>query len=104
MTYIVSLKTHDIGIRLALGASREAILQLILKRGLVLILTGVGIGMAASLGLTRFLAGQLGGVSASDPVTLIGVVLTMMLAGLVACFLPARRATLVEPMATLRNE
>jgi putative ABC transport system permease protein len=104
MTYIVSLKTHDIGIRLALGASREAILQLILKRGLVLILTGVGIGMAASLGVTRFLAGQLGGVSASDPVTLIGVVLTMMLAGLVACFLPARRATLVEPMATLRNE
>jgi len=104
MTYIVSLKTHDIGIRLALGASREAILQLILRRGLVLIVTGVLIGMAASLGLTRFLASQLSGVSATDPATLIGVVVTMMLAGLVACFLPARRATLVEPMTTLRNE
>lgn len=104
MTYIVSLKTHDIGIRLALGASREAILRLILRRGLVLIVTGVLIGMAASLGLTRFLASQLNGVSATDPVTLITVVVTMMLAGLFACFLPARRATLVEPMTTLRNE
>jgi putative ABC transport system permease protein len=104
MTYIVSLKTHDIGIRLALGASREAILKLILRKGLVLIVIGVLIGMAASLGLTRFLASQLSGVSATDPVTLIGVVVTMMLAGLFACFLPARRATLVEPMATLRNE
>jgi putative ABC transport system permease protein len=104
MTYIVSLKTHDIGIRLALGASREAILKLILKKGLALIVAGVVIGMAASLGLTRFLASQLSGVSATDPVTLIGVVVAMMLAGLFACFLPARRATLVEPMATLRNE
>jgi len=104
MTYIVSLKTHDIGIRLALGASREAILQLILKKGLMLIVAGVLIGMAASLGLTRFLASQLSGVSATDPVTLIAVVITMTLAGLFACFLPARRATLVEPMTTLRNE
>jgi putative ABC transport system permease protein len=104
MTYIVSLKTHDIGIRLALGASRQAILQLILKRGLAVIVTGVVIGVVASLGLTRFLASQLNGVSATDPLTLIGVVVTVMLAGLFACFLPARRATLVEPMTTLRNE
>jgi len=104
MTYIVSLKTHDIGIRLALGASREAILKLILRKGLVLIAIGVLIGMAASLGLTRFVASQLSGVSATDPVTLIAVVITMTLAGLFACFLPARRATLVEPMTTLRNE
>ena len=104
MTYIVSLKTHDIGIRLALGASREAILQLVMRRGFVVIVTGVVIGMAASMVLTRFVASHLTGVSATDPLTLIGVVLTMMLAGLFACFLPARRATLVEPMATLRNE
>jgi putative ABC transport system permease protein len=104
MTYIVSLKTHDIGIRLALGASRQVILQLILKKGFVLIFAGVVIGLAASLGLTRFLRSLLNGVSATDPLTIIGVVVTVMLAGLVACFLPARRATLVEPMATLRNE
>ncbi len=104
MTYIVSLKTHDIGIRLALGATRQAILQSILRRGFVVIATGVVIGVAASLVLTRFVANQLTGVSATDPLTLIGVVLTVMLAGLLACFLPARRATLVEPMATLRNE
>ena len=70
----------------------------------MLIVIGVLIGMVASLGLTRFLASQLSGVSATDPVTLITVVVTMMLAGLFACFLPARRATLVEPMTTLRNE
>ena len=70
----------------------------------MVIITGVAIGMAASLILTRFVASQLTGVSATDPLTLIGVVLTVMLAGLFACFLPARRATLVEPMATLRNE
>lgn len=104
MTYIVSLKVHDIGIRLALGASRQVILQSILRRGFVVIITGVAIGVAASLVLSRFLASQLSGVSATDPLTLIGVVLTVMLAGLFACFLPARRATLVEPMATLRNE
>ena len=104
MTYIVSLKTHDIGIRLALGASREAILQLVMKRGFAVIITGVVIGVAASLVLTRFVASQLTGVSATDPLTFVGVVLTVMLAGLFACFLPARRATLVEPMATLRNE
>jgi len=104
MTYIVSLKMHDIGIRLALGASRQMILQLILRRGFVLIAAGVIIGLAASLGLTRLLRSQLNGVSPTDPLTLIGVVLTVMLAGLFACFLPARRATLVEPMTTLRNE
>ena len=104
MTYIVSLKTHDIGIRLALGASRQTILQMILGRGLVVIGTGVVIGVLASLALTRYLSSQFTGVSANDPLTLIGVVLTVMLAGIVACFLPARRATLVEPMTTLRNE
>jgi putative ABC transport system permease protein len=104
MTYIVSLKTHDIGIRLALGAPRVAILQLILKRGLVLIAIGVLIGSVASLGLTRFLASQLNGIRRADPLTLAAVVFTVMLAGVVACFLPARRAMLVEPMATLRDE
>jgi putative ABC transport system permease protein len=104
MTYIVSLKTHDIGIRLALGAPRAVILQMMVKRGLVLIAAGIVIGLMASFGLTRFLAAQLRGISATDPVTFFLVVVTVMLAGLSACFLPARRATQVDPMATLRNE
>jgi putative ABC transport system permease protein len=104
MTYIVSLKTHDVGIRLALGASRKAILQLILRKGLFLIGVGVLIGVAASLGLTRFLASQLTGVTATDPLTLIGVMVTVALAGLLACFFPAHRAAQVNPMTTLRNE
>ena len=104
MTYIVSLKTHDVGIRLALGAPRNAILQLILRKGLLLIGIGGLIGLVASLGVTRLLASQLTGISATDPLTLIGVMLTVALAGLLACFLPAHRATQVDPMATLRNE
>jgi len=69
MTYIVSLKTHDVGIRLALGASRSNILQLMLRRGLTLILTGIGIGLVASISLTRLMASQFRGISATDPLT-----------------------------------
>ena len=104
MTYIVTLRTHDIGIRLALGASRPAILGLVLRKGLLLIGTGVLIGVVASLALSRLLASELNGISATDPLTLIGVVLTVALAGVFACFLPAHRATLLEPMRTLRDE
>ena len=104
MTYIVSLQTHDIGIRIALGAPQMAILRMVLKRGLALIVSGIVIGLLVSVGLTRFLTSQFRGVSATDPLTLVVVVATVMLAGLSACFLPARRATQVDPMATLRNE
>lgn len=104
MTYIVSLKTHDIGIRLALGAPRATILRMMVKRGLLLIVAGIVIGLLASVGLTRFLTSQFRGVSGTDPLTLMLVVVTVLLAGLSACFLPARRATRVDPMATLRNE
>jgi putative ABC transport system permease protein len=104
MTYIVSLKTHDIGIRLALGAPRAVILQMMVKRGLVLIGSGILIGLLASLGLTRFLSSQLRGISAYDPFTFGVVVVTVLLAGTSACFFPAHRATTVDPMATLREE
>ena len=104
MTYIVSLQTHDVGVRLALGAPRAAILQMMLKKGMVLIGVGLVIGLLASMVATRFLAGQLHGVSASDPVTFLLVIPAVILAGLAACFLPARRATQVDPMTTLRNE
>jgi predicted permease len=104
MTYIVSLQTHDIGIRLALGAPPSAILRMMLKRALLLIGTGIVIGLLASVGLTRFLSSQFRGISATDPLTLLVVVGTVMGAGLSACLLPARRATQVDPMTTLRNE
>jgi putative ABC transport system permease protein len=104
MTYIVSLKSHDIGIRFALGAPPGAILRMMLKQGLVLIVTGIVIGVLVSVGLTRYLSSLFRGVSATDPLTLILVVVIIMLAGLSACFLPARRATQVDLMANLRNE
>jgi len=104
MTYIVSLKTHDIGVRLALGAPRWNILMLMLSRGMRLILIGVVIGLAASLALTRYLASQFRGVSAYDPLTLAAVVIAVFAAGVIACVLPARRATMVDPMVTLRYE
>lgn len=104
MTYIVSLKIHDVGVRIALGASRAAIFQLMLKRGVELIFTGVLIGLVASVGVTRFLGTLFQGISATDPVTLVAVIVTVMLAGCLACFLPARDAMRVDPMTTLRNE
>jgi len=104
MSYIVSLKAHDIGIRLALGASQLTILGMVVTQGLTLIATGVVIGLLASITVTRFLLSQFRGISATDPLTLFVVAVTVLIAGLSACFLPARRATQVEPMATLRNE
>jgi putative ABC transport system permease protein len=104
MTYIVSLKTHDIGVRLALGAPRANILQLMLSRGMRLIVIGIVIGLTASLALTRYLSGQFRGISATDPITLAVVVFAVLLAGVLACVLPARRASRVDPMVTLRYE
>jgi putative ABC transport system permease protein len=104
MTYIVSLQTHDIGIRLALGAPPSVILRMMLKHALQLLGTGIILGLLASLAVTRFLSSQFHGVSATDPLTLAMVVGTILVAGLSACFFPARRATQVDPMTTLRNE
>jgi predicted permease len=104
MTYIVSLKTHDIGVRLALGAPQAVIHKMMLKRGFILIGTGIVIGFIASIVLTRFLSSQFRGISSTDPLTFALVMTTVLLAGLSACFLPARRATQVDPMTTLRNE
>jgi putative ABC transport system permease protein len=104
MTYIVSLQTHDIGIRLALGAPHNAILRMVLQRGMGLILVGVGLGLVVSLLVTRFLSSQFRGISPRDPLTLALVIAAILAAGLSACLLPARRATRVDPMVTLRYE
>jgi putative ABC transport system permease protein len=104
MAYTVSLQTHEIGIRMALGAQRENILRMVLSRGLILIAVGVGIGLLASLGVMRFVASQFWGVSAADPWTFGAVVVVIVAVGLAACFFPARRATRVDPMVALRYE
>jgi putative ABC transport system permease protein len=104
MGYTVSLQTREIGIRLALGAQQRNILRLVLLNGLRLVVAGIFLGLLASYALTRFLASQISGVSATDPTTFAGVVTIVMSAGLTACLLPARRATRVDPLVALRYE
>ena len=104
MAYTVSLQTQEIGVRMALGAQQREILQMVLRRGVALIAAGIGIGLAASYGLTRFLASQIWGVSATDPWAFGAVVVLVAAMGSVACYLPARRATRVDPLVALRYE
>jgi putative ABC transport system permease protein len=104
MAYTVSLQTHDIGIRMALGAQPDGVLKMILLNGLRPIIAGVVVGIGASYGLTKLMASQIYGVTATDPWTYGGVVVVLAFVGLVACLLPARRATQVDPLIALRYE
>jgi putative ABC transport system permease protein len=104
MAYAVSLQTHEIGIRMALGAQRPDILQMVLTKGLSLVIAGILIGLATSFAVTRLLSSELWGVSASDPWTFCAVVAVVVLVGAMACLLPARRATRVDPLIALRYE
>jgi predicted permease len=102
--YSVSQRTREIGVRMALGAQRSDAMRLVLGEGVWVILTGLVIGLAASLALTRFLSSLLYGISAADPLTFASVALLMALVALAACYLPARRAMGVDPLVALRHE
>lgn len=104
MAYNVSLQTHQIGLRMALGAQRGNVITMVLWQGLRLISVGILIGVLTSLGLTRFLASQIQGVSATDPWTFCAVVVVFLAVGLAACFLPARRAAHLDPLVALHYE
>ena len=104
IAYTVSRQTHEIGIRMALGAGHADVLRMVMRMGLRLIGLGTVAGLAASFGVSRLLASQLWGVSTHDPATLCGVVAVVALSGLAACYFPARRATRVDPMVALRYE
>jgi len=104
ISYLVGQRTHEIGVRIALGARRWDVLNLILSQGAKLTLLGIVIGVAASLGLTKLMARMLYGVSASDPLTFIGVAILLSFVALAACYIPTRRAMRVDPMVALRCE
>jgi predicted permease len=104
VSYLVGRRTHEIGIRIALGANRSDVLRLVLGEGVKMALIGVAVGLAAAFALTRLMANMLFGVSTTDPLTFGSVAILLTLVSLAACYIPARRAMRVDPMIALRYE
>ena len=104
MAYSVAQRTQEIGIRMALGAVRRDVLRLVVGQALWLTVIGVGIGLAGAYGVTRFMASVLFGVSATDPPTFVGITVILGMSAVIAAWLPAERATRLDPMAALRSE
>ena len=104
MAYSVSQRTRELGIRLALGARAAMVCGMVLRQGLIMAAAGILLGLAGALALTRLLTAQLFGVSPTDPTVITAMVFTLALVSLVACLIPALRATRVDPMVALRSE
>ena len=104
ISYVVGQRTHEIGIRMALGAERTDVLLMVLKHAGKMVMLGVGVGLMAAVGLTRLMSSMLFGVNPSDPLTLTGVALLLTAVSLLACYMPAHRATRVDPTVALRYE
>jgi putative ABC transport system permease protein len=104
IAYTTARQTHEIGIRMALGAGRKDVLGMVIRMGGRLVGLGVVVGLLASLGMARAITSQLFGVSAHDPTTLVSVAGLLLVIGLAACWIPARRATRVDPLVALRYE
>jgi len=104
ISYLVGQRTHEIGVRIALGAQRNDVLQMVIGHGAKMALIGVAIGIGFALLLTRLMANQLFGVSAHDPLTFAGVAVSLIVVAIAACYIPARRAMRVDPVVALRHE
>src|SRR5438552_17785540 len=104
ISYIVTERTHEIGIRLALGAERRSILQLVLRQGLGLAIAGAAVGLVGAVVVSHLMTGLLYGVRPTDPLTFVVVALLLIGVALLACYIPARRALRVDPLVALRYE
>jgi putative ABC transport system permease protein len=104
ISYSVTQRTHEIGIRMALGAEQRDVLKLVVGQGMIPALIGLGIGIASAIGLTRFMSSLLFRVSVTDPITFAVIGSLLLMVALAACYLPARRAARVDPMIALRCE
>jgi ABC-type antimicrobial peptide transport system permease subunit len=104
ISYLVSERTREIGVRMALGAQRGDVLRLVLGQGAKMALLGVAIGIGLSFGLTRLMSAQLYGVSPRDPLTFAAVAVVLVVVALAACYIPARRAASVDPTEALRAQ
>jgi ABC-type antimicrobial peptide transport system permease subunit len=104
MAHSVSQRTNEIGVRVALGAGGRDVLQLILRRGVILIGIGIVLGLGASFAITRVIQAVLWGVTPTDPITFAGALAALSAAGFLACYIPARRALRIDPVIALRYE